>query len=1146
MTYIATPIDRMSEEYDVVVVGSGYGGAISASRLARAGFKVCLLERGNERQPGDFPESSLEGLREIQMDWPNRRIGSRDALFDFRVNPDISVLIGCGLGGTSLINANVAIMPDDRVWLDPKWPEAIRADVETRIAAGVDRAREMLRPVPFPDRLTTPAKLDAMGRSAKHMNSPFFRPPITVSFEDGVNHVGVEQPACNSCGNCVGGCNRGSKNTLLMNYLPDAHNHGAQIFTGISVKRVERKGNRWLVRFEATNSGLQMFGAQSMFVAAETVILSAGSLGSTEILLRSREAGLPLSDRLGHGFTGNGDVLGFAYNADVPIHGVGVGSARSGGPGPCITGVIDLRGTERLDDGMIIEEGVIPSTLGPMLASSLFMASRVVGRDTDAGLQNYAEERVREMKALIPGLSTGAVANTQTFLVMAHDDSCGQIALENDRVRLHWADCGKQSIFDRIDGELLRATAALGGTYIKNPVWTERLGKNLITVHPLGGCGMADTAEHGVVDHQGRVFAGASGTQTHPGLYVSDGAVMPRSLGVNPFLTISALAERNAALIAEARGAKVSYELPSRPRSAPATRRVGLEFTETMRGFVATGESIPQDFAGAASAGKAAGSALDFTATIASDDLDEMLQNREHRARLHGSVTAPALSPEPIRVTHGTFELLTRDPDDPRARRMTYRMPMTTVSGERLYLHGYKHVRDDKNGLDLWPDTTTLFVTVHAGADDTGRVVARGVLTIHPKDFATQLRTFKITNAGSLLRRLKAAADFGRFFAGALYDTYGGVLARRSTLDPDAAPRTLRELRTEPPEIHFVTTSDGVALRMVRYPAGGAPVLLVHGIGMSGRVFAADTIDTNLVEYLNEAGFDVWALDNRTSVDLPASEADVTADQVAQFDLPAAVAAVRAATGVDDGGIDVVAQGFGALALHMALVDGLHGVRSAVCLQMGLHLVTPPMSRVKSGLYLPNMLKAIGKQSLTARVERRGWQSKVFDAALQMLPVEESCTSRVCRRITFMYGPLYEHDQLNRATHDVIHELFGVTSLSAFDQLARMVRRGHAVRTDGGTYLRNLERLALPITYIHGDRNKCFLPESTEKTFDALGAANGRDRYRRVVVPGYGDVDCVIGKNAVRDVFPLILEHLRPSAVPSYDMKTLSSSRSFT
>ncbi|MDB4889916.1 MAG: Choline dehydrogenase [Gemmatimonadetes bacterium] len=1135
MTYIATPIDRMSEEYDVVVVGSGYGGAINASRLARAGLKVCLLERGDERQPGDFPEGPLEAMREVQMDFANRRMGAPNALYDFHVNQDISVLVGCGLGGTSLINANVAIMPDERVWLDSKWPDAIRADRETRVAAGVNRALEMLKPMSFPSHVEQPHKLQAMARSAKHMGAPVFQPPITVSFADGVNHVGIEQHACNNCGNCVGGCNIGAKNTLLMNYLPDASNHGAEIFTGCSVRRLERKGKRWLVRFEVGGSEMRKFGASSMFVAAETVILAAGSLGSTEILLRSREAGLPMSDRIGHSFTGNGDVLGFAYNADQPIHGIGVGSHRQGGPGPCITSLIDLRDTEKLEDGMIIEEGVIPSTLAPMLASSLFMAARMLGKHGDATMQEFAGEKMREMQALIPGISTGAVANTQTFLVMAHDDSCGKIALVDDRVRIHWPDCGKQSIFERINAELLRATEALGGTYIQSPAWTDRLGKNLVTVHPLGGCGMSDTAEHGVVDDRGRVFTGVSGSAVHEGLYVSDGAVMARSLGVNPFLTISALAERTAALIAEEKGATVSYDLPSAPRTTITPRRVGIEFTETMRGHVGIGLDVSADYHAATKTGETEGSKLDFTATISTDDLDEMLRNPHHQAHLHGTVTAPGLSPRPIRVTHGTFELLTKDPEDPRARRMTYRMPMTTEGGHHFFLHGFKHVRDDK-GIDIWPDTSTLYVTIHQGLDDTGPMVGRGILRILPRDFATQMRTFKITGAGSLVRRLKAATAFGSFFAGALYDTYGGVLARRSVLDPDAAPRTMRELRAEPPEMHFLKTGDGVSLRMLRYQGAGAPVLLIHGIGMSGRVFSADMVDTNLVEYLHEAGHDVWVLDHRTSVDLEASVADVTADQVAMFDLPAAVATVREVTGATE--IDVVAQGFGALTLHMALIEGLQGVRSAVCLQLGLHLITPPMARFKSGLHLPEVLKAFGKQSLTARTEMKGWQSRVFDTALRMLPAEDTCTNPVCRRITFMYGPLYEHEQLNRAVHDGVHELFGVTSLSAFDQLARMVRQGHAVKTDGGTYLKNLDRLAIPITYLHGEQNRCFLPTSTLATLDMLATANGRQHYNRVVIAGYGDIDCIIGKNASRDVFPLILAHLRSPAVQRLDTKT--------
>lgn len=782
---LATPIDQMSRSYDVVVVGSGYGGAIAASRLARAGLEVCLLERGRELLPGEFPETAAGGLREIQMDWPDRRVGSPTALFDFHLNPDISVLSGCGLGGTSLINANVAIAPDPRIWLEPVWPEALRADVETRVEEGVRRAHEMLRPTSFPERLDPPRKLIALQRSAAHMGARSYRPPITVNFQSGVNHVGVEQPACNGCGNCVGGCNTGAKNNLIMNYLPDAWNHGARIFTRTAVRRVERRGKRWLVRFDLMDPGAERFGPQGYFVAADIVILAAGSLGSTEVLLRSREAGLATSDRVGHGFTGNGDVLGFAYNADVAVGGIGT-TRTEGGPGPCITGVIDLRKAGGLEEGMIIEEGVIPSTLAPILATSFLVGSRFVGRDTDSGLGDFAREKFREVQALVPGGSTGAVGNTQTFLVMAHDDSSGRIHLEEDRVRISWPDVGRQEVFERIDHALLRATAGIGGTYVKNPIWAERMGNSLVTVHPLGGCGMAETAELGVVDHRGRVFAGPSGDRVHEGLYVCDGAVIPRSLGVNPLLTISALAERTCALLAESLGVSVPYELPSKPRALPVQPRVGVRFTERMRGFFSPAPEL--DFASAAEAGKADDSRLEFTVTITSDDLDALIGSPEHEARLHGTVTAPLLSRDPLTVTGGAFELLTRDAEDARARRMTYRMPLEASDGTRYFLHGFKQIRDDK-GFDVWSDTTTLFVTVHGGEDDGSPVVGRGVLKIHPTDFTKQLRTFEVTGAPTLGRRMRAAAAFGRFFAGSLYETHLAGKLRR-------APAASREEET--------------------------------------------------------------------------------------------------------------------------------------------------------------------------------------------------------------------------------------------------------------------------------------------------------------------------------------------------------------
>jgi cholesterol oxidase len=1125
MSNLATPIERLAREYDVVVVGSGYGGAIAASRFARAGRRVCLLERGEERQPGDFPENSAEGLREIQADSPDRRVGSSTALFDLHINPDISVLSGCGLGGTSLINANVAIPPDERVWADPLWPDAIRTDVQHGVAQGVRRAQEMLRPTPLPSD-QSPPKLQAMEKSAQAMGARFERLPITVNFEDRINHVGVEQPACNSCGNCVGGCNVGAKNTLMMNYLPDARNHGAEIFTRTAVRRVERRGTRWVVHFDLLEAGPKRFNAPGLFVAADVVVLAAGSLGSTEILLRSRESGLPVSDRLGEGFTGNGDVLGFAYNADQFIGGVGVGSTRGKkGPGPCITSVIDLRGTDRLNDGMIIEEGVIPSTLGPILAPALLMASRAVGEDTDAGLRDYAEEKYREIQALVPGGSTGAVGNTQTFLVMAHDDSAGRIHLADDRVRISWPGVGSQAVFDKINGELLRATAALGGTYVTNPLWTKLAGRSLVTVHPLGGCGMGETSETGVVDHRGRVFSGESGDQVHDGLYVSDGSVIPRSLGVNPLLTISALAERTADLIARDRGWEIPYDLPSAPRAASVEKRVGVQFTEAMRGFFSLGSDL--DFVEAAEQGRESDSRLEFTLTVNSDDLYDMLRRPDHSASLYGSVSVPALSTEPFSVTKGTFHLLTVDPDEVRTRRMTYKMPMEHPDGRTFFLHGFKRIHDDR-GFDVWSDTTTLFVSVHEGEDESGPVVGRGVLRIKTKDFSKQLRTFKITNAGGIARRLKAMADFGKFFAGALYDTYGGVLAPRSTLDPGATARTRRELAVDPPDAHYFSTADGVSLRLVRYEGGSkGPVLLVHGLGMSGQVFSVDTLNVNLVEYLTESGYDVWVLDSRASIDIAGSEDQFTADLIAEQDLPAAVGKVRELTGA--AAVDVVAHGLGATTLLMAIVGGLQGVRSAVCSQGGLHVVTQRAARVKAGLYLPGVIKALGQQSLRADGGgTKGWKNRLFDAGLRLLPVEleEQCSSPVCRRITFMYGPLYEHDQINLATHEALHELFGVVNLQVFDHLARMVREGHAVRTTGESWLRDLDRLALPITFLHGADNACFLPESTQATMAALADANGPDFYRHTVIPDYGDMDCLIGKDAARDVFPLILEHL--------------------
>ena len=118
MARLSSPVEGIRDHYTVVVVGSGYGGAIAASRLARAGQEVCVLERGKEFQPGEYPNTDAAALGEMQADLPDTHIGSRTGLYDLRVNQDINVFVGCGLGGTSLVNANVSLRAEPRVFDD--------------------------------------------------------------------------------------------------------------------------------------------------------------------------------------------------------------------------------------------------------------------------------------------------------------------------------------------------------------------------------------------------------------------------------------------------------------------------------------------------------------------------------------------------------------------------------------------------------------------------------------------------------------------------------------------------------------------------------------------------------------------------------------------------------------------------------------------------------------------------------------------------------------------------------------------------------------------------------------------------------------------------------------------------------------------
>lgn len=760
---ISQPIADLGSHHEVLVVGSGYGGSIMASRLARAGRQVTLFERGIEREPGDFPDHLLSGARAVQARTARGRFGSPSGLFDFRFEPDMSVLVGCGLGGTSLINANVALRPGADVFADERWPSALRGRRDI-LEPYFELAETWLGSTSYPTDRPTPMKLAALDNGALALGENARRPPINVTFTSGVSAGGVPQPACNDCGDCVTGCNVGAKNTVLMNYLPDAHRHGVKIFCSVEGDSVvpSQPGapGRWTVWYRVVGSGRGRFHAPKQFVTADTVVLAAGTLGSTEIMLRSKANGLPSSDRIGERFSGNGDVLGFGTDTTREINGVGWGRQLGREPvGPTITGVIDLSDQRPTGAGLVVEEGAIPSLLAGIMPLALTVAETAT--ETRGILRRIID---------VVGSWTRRAKHTIVYLVMSADDDAGRLALDGDRLTVTWRGAGSDGAIIDDNDVLEEVTGALGGRYLPDPLWTKEGGKSLITVHPLGGCVMADDASGGVVDHLGRAFRGATGSEVHDGLFVCDGSILPRPLDVNPLLTISGLAERTAAEMAREHHWPLDTTPNRTPSSAPASNdTVGLQFTERMAGWFHPGAT---DYDDGERIGKTTGSTMDFVLTLHIDELDATVSDAATEQRTSGTVTASALSADPLAVEDGRFQLMVPVPGEVDTWHMVYTMALVTTAGKRYRFAGHKVMRDGPFWR-AWHATTTLFVDI---TDDDGSHVGSGILHIGVADLVKQLSSAKAIGASGWFGRLRAKVRFARSFLGDVARAYGGPL----------------------------------------------------------------------------------------------------------------------------------------------------------------------------------------------------------------------------------------------------------------------------------------------------------------------------------------------------------------------------------
>ena len=773
---------------------------------------------------------------------------------------------------------------------------------------------------------------------------------------------------------------------------------------------------------------------------------------------------------------------------------------------------------------MIIEEGSLPGLMSPLLASAFAAAAHAAGGPKTT-VTDRAGKELRTIESLVGGARVGAVDRSQTFLIMSHDGSDGRMHLEDDRLRITWPGVGERKSILRDSEQLQAASTALGGLYIKNPLWNPLLHHNLVTVHPLGGCVMADSAEGGVVDHAGRVFSSAAGSGVHDGLYVSDGSVVPRSLGVNPLLTISALAERSCALMAEQRGWTIDYSLPSAPRAAAEPVTPGLQFTEKMSGYFSTVDL--GDYAGGATRGKADGSPLDFLLTIVTDDVDAMIADPQHPAGIYGTVNAPALSPQPLAVSNGTFNLFNINADEANTRNMRYRMQLQSTDGRSFYFDGFKTITHGSL-LKMWPQTSTLYVTVYEGSDATGSVVGKGILHILPTDFARQMTTMEIRNPRSAAERATSLAKFGELFAGVLWQTYGGIVPVTTEQgEADAAARKRRTLNAPAPEVHFFAAADGAELRLVRFNGGTkGPIVCAPGFSNSTYVFTFDGIDTNFAEYFSNQGYDTWLFDYRASPDLPVSRTQFSVDDIATKDWPAAIEYVRNATGAPD--VQVVAHCLGSMTCYMTLLAGTTGVRQFISSQMTPHPDVELRLKAEAVLKLESVFKLIHLHGLTTTPDG-SLAGRALDKILEAFPVPDDWKGLgpVCQRIYAIYGPVMKPANLNLATRGALGEMFGFGNLMALEQISKIMAKGKLVDKDGkDTYLPHVDRLKLPIAIFHGADNAFLYPSGSETTYDWLRNNNPPELYTRQLVPTYSHLDLFIGKNAAADVFPLIENEL--------------------
>ena len=547
------------ETFDVVVVGSGFGGAVCAYRLADRSRSVLVLERGQPYPPGSFARTPTQ-MRDAFWAPAKRRFG----LFEYWRFSDLRMMCASGLGGGSLIYANVMLRKEEDTFVQENlaaggresWPIKL-ADLEEHYKNVEKIQQPQVYPTGTKPYDSTP-KTQAMGDAADALGLEAEHPPLAVLFaptQHGDPAPGVPVPSndlhgrprstCRLCGECDVGCNYGAKNTLDFTYLSAAKAAGAELRTCCEVETLKplpgKKG--YLVGYrqhldarEGHPAGLlDPTDERRRTVRAKRVILAAGAVGSTRLLLANRRHLRKLSRALGTRVSANGDAMAMLRDARD-----GDGRRRLDPSfGPVITTSITVPADRSPSGrGYRIQDGGAPVLAdwmweGLELPKLPWRMRREIVRSIGGALTG---RRNTNLSAALAEVFTDRSAALMPLLGNGRDVPDGKYVLRCGRLDLTWNADPSKEYYAGVERTFSDVAEALGAK-IRMPPW--RWVNRSMTIHPLGGCPMAKDEDSGVVNPWGEVFG-------HRGLYVADGAAMPGPVGANPSFTIAAFADRVA------------------------------------------------------------------------------------------------------------------------------------------------------------------------------------------------------------------------------------------------------------------------------------------------------------------------------------------------------------------------------------------------------------------------------------------------------------------------------------------------------------------------------------------------------------------------------------------------------------------------